>query len=166
MTSFNPVETGIAKSGNLKFRVAIPTETEHHQKTVHGEITCFNNFSRCIIKDSIPIRIAAQLKVSKTGEKQLTFYIKPEILTFEFLDTKWGITIYDEEINEILHDKGEKKFLFKSSFPGHHFLDQIEGEVDIILNFEKFESIQARVQQTRHSKNLTLTQPLPNPNLT
>lgn len=159
MTSFNSVETVIAKSKNLKFRVAIPTETEHQQKTVHGEITCFNNFSSCLIKDSIPIRIAAQLKVSKTGEKQLTFYIKPEILTIEFLDAKWTITIYDEEINEILHEKGEKKFLFKSSFPGHHFLDQIEGEVDIILNFEKFESIQARLQQTRYSRNLTLTQP-------
>ena len=48
MASFNPLETVISKSENLKFRVAIPTETEHHQKTVHGEITCFNNFSRCI----------------------------------------------------------------------------------------------------------------------
>ena len=127
MTSFKPLETVISKSKNLKFRVGIPTENEHHQKTVHGEITCFNNFSRCILKDSIPIRIAAQLKVSKTGEKQLTFYIKPEILTIEVLDAKWGITIYDEEINEILHDEGAKKFLFKSSFPGHHFFDQIKG---------------------------------------
>ena len=55
--------------------------------------------------------------------------------------------------------KGEKKFLFKSSFPGHHFLDQIEGEVEIILNFEKFESIQAKGSDNRVSKNLTLTYP-------
>ena len=88
------------------------------------------------------------------------FYSDSNCFAIErFLDAKWTITIYDEEINEILHDKGEKKFLFKSSFPGHHFLDQIEGEVDIILNFEKFESIQAKGSANRVSKNLTLTYP-------
>ena len=54
--------TVLAASENLKFRIKNPTEKEFHRKDRRGDVRWFNNYSACIIKDAVPIRIAAQLK--------------------------------------------------------------------------------------------------------